>query len=410
MDDIDPDCLDGVDWIWNYFGECVYTPVQVAGAVIGMLSIMFWLFAQGPQLYMNYQNGNADSLAVLFLVEWLVGDTLNLVGALLTHQLPTQIYTAMYFCMMDLALVIQFVYYKIKNRRLDGVDDSPTMSIAELAKYDPDHHKHHVVMEINIDDGKNMGELEGGASREGAGRRLHSLFFVSVVLFCLTSGAYGLLSRSSSRSSTGRVLLSASEGQSEPFFANNSELVGYLIGILSAVMYLLSRMPQILKNYRRKSTGGLSFLMFMFAVLGNVTYALGILMQSVELTFILKKLPWIVGSVGTLIFDFSIFIQFWVYDATSIPAELRGSGVNERSPLLSSSGGGTSGTSKKRSRDHASPSSPQKGKPIKIVGKRKKKKKAPISPLMYPAAQKQNYYHLRGSPSSSPGSSRESPF
>ena len=46
--------------------------------------------------------------------------------------------------------------------------------------------------------------------------------------------------------------------------------------------------------------------MFVLAVLGNVTYGLGIFLYSVEPVFLLKKLPWIVGSVGTLFFDFTV--------------------------------------------------------------------------------------------------------
>ena len=46
--------------------------------------------------------------------------------------------------------------------------------------------------------------------------------------------------------------------------------------------------------------------MFILAVLGNVTYALGIFLYSVDGKFLLQKLPWLVGSVGTLCFDFTV--------------------------------------------------------------------------------------------------------
>eukprot|EP01135_Chromosphaera_perkinsii_P003615 Nk52_evm24s249 gene=Nk52_evmTU24s249 len=449
----DPDCLDGVDWIWIYFGECVYTPCQVAGALIGMSSIMFWLFAQAPQLYMNFQNGNADSLAVLFLIEWLVGDTLNLVGAVLTHQLPTQIYTAVYFCMMDCALVAQFTYYKIFNRQSLSSSSSRSgltlsggnrrhrrrsMSDSEIYEDDEMHGKPHVVMEIHLDDeedGERINSLcssnkkKSAAYSKGNSRlAMHSSGALLCLVVVAAVGGGGLLGMASQgggvegmingvHGSTGRVLLgNAEQGDYDDdngvlgkkvggIFESQSEFVGYIIGIMSAVLYLCSRVPQIVKNYRRKSTGGLSFLMFLFAVMGNFTYALGILMHSLDGVFILKKLPWLVGSMGTLMFDFTIFVQFWVYDATSIPLELRGEQDKEKSPLLKpsrESDGGYGGAS------HSPP--PRRGQPIKIVGKRKKKKRAPISPLMYPAAQKKNYYRGPASPSSSPGSCRESPF
>ena len=47
-------------------------------------------------------------------------------------------------------------------------------------------------------------------------------------------------------------------------------------------------------------------MMFILAVMGNVTYALGVLLYSVEPIFLLRKLPWLVGSIGTLLFDFTV--------------------------------------------------------------------------------------------------------
>ena len=45
-----------------------------------------------------------------------------------------------------------------------------------------------------------------------------------------------------------------------------------LMGWSSAVLYVGSRVPQILKNWRNKSTEGLSFGMFLCAVMGNVFF------------------------------------------------------------------------------------------------------------------------------------------
>lgn len=47
-----------------------------------------------------------------------------------------------------------------------------------------------------------------------------------------------------------------------------------LMGWTSAVLYVGSRIPQILKNWNNKSTEGLSFAMFICAVLGNVLFTL----------------------------------------------------------------------------------------------------------------------------------------
>jgi uncharacterized protein with PQ loop repeat len=79
-----------------------------------------------------------------------------------------------------------------------------------------------------------------------------------------------------------------------------------LLGWGSAVLYLGSRIPQIYKNWRLKSCEGLSIMMFMFSVLGNVFYVASIFLNSLEIDYLIKNMPWWLGSGGTLIFDFTV--------------------------------------------------------------------------------------------------------
>jgi uncharacterized protein with PQ loop repeat len=107
------------------------------------------------------------------------------------------------------------------------------------------------------------------------------------------------------------------------------DTLGQVFGYLCAVLYLGSRLPQILLNYKRKSTDGVSFLFFLFACIGNLTYVLSILAYSPvcerarhckdgELgklygRYILVNLSWLIGSFGTLFLDMVIFLQFFLY-------------------------------------------------------------------------------------------------
>ena len=79
-----------------------------------------------------------------------------------------------------------------------------------------------------------------------------------------------------------------------------------LLGWGSAVLYLGSRIPQIYKNWRLKSCEGLSIMMFMFSVFGNVFYVASIFLNSLEIDYLIKNMPWWLGSGGTLIFDFTV--------------------------------------------------------------------------------------------------------
>lgn len=86
-----------------------------------------------------------------------------------------------------------------------------------------------------------------------------------------------------------------------------------LLGWGSALLYLGSRGPQIYKNWRLKSCEGLSVMMFVFSVFGNVFYVASIFLFSLEKDYLIKNLPWWLGSGGTLVFDFTIFFQFYIY-------------------------------------------------------------------------------------------------
>lgn len=110
------------------------------------------------------------------------------------------------------------------------------------------------------------------------------------------------------------------------------DTLGQVFGYLCAVLYLGSRVPQLLLNYRRKSTEGLNALFFLFACMGNLTYVLSIFAfepvclrrdechdgeaSDVYLRYILVNLSWIIGSAGTLFLDVGVFAQFFIYRDT----------------------------------------------------------------------------------------------
>ncbi|KAG8992212.1 hypothetical protein FRB93_002441 [Tulasnella sp. JGI-2019a] len=78
---------------------------------LGWASITCWLGAQFPQILANIQNQSVEGLALPFLANWLFGDITNLVGCILTDQLPFQKYLSSYFCFVDICLVYQYCYY-----------------------------------------------------------------------------------------------------------------------------------------------------------------------------------------------------------------------------------------------------------------------------------------------------------
>lgn len=61
-------------------------------------------------------------------------------------------------------------------------------------------------------------------------------------------------------------------------------------------------------NYKLKSTEGLSLLFFMFSTLGNFSFAASILFAVTDRDYFLLNLPWLIGSAGTIFFDFTVFL------------------------------------------------------------------------------------------------------
>lgn len=78
-------------------------------------------------------------------------------------------------------------------------------------------------------------------------------------------------------------------------------------------VYSYGRVPQLVYNYRRKSTEGLSFAMFMLVILANVTYSSSILVHSTHWHAIKPRLPWLVDALLCLVLDMVIMLQFYMY-------------------------------------------------------------------------------------------------
>jgi uncharacterized protein with PQ loop repeat len=108
---------------------------QTVSDLFGTASFAIWLFAQSPQLYENYRRGSVDGLSPVFLTQWMLGDATNLIGCILTQQLPFQIAVATYFCCIDVCIMIQFTYYWNKARKARKQRKTRTQRTNSLTAY-----------------------------------------------------------------------------------------------------------------------------------------------------------------------------------------------------------------------------------------------------------------------------------
>ncbi|NWR37237.1 LAAT1 protein, partial [Tachuris rubrigastra] len=285
------ECPNGSRWILDVFHECAQDSRDVCSVILGLVSIFCFAAASFPQFYQACKTGIMDrALSIYFLLGWLGGDLLNLIGSFLADQLPLQVYTAVYYVLADLVMLSLYCYYRVKNR---GVRFTAPVSAAFVF--------------LSTGTVSALPLLGGHTAAQGAG------------------------------TFPGRSLLSlhTDDPGSKPF--TRSEIIGFTIGSVSSVLYLCSRLPQIYTNYKRKSTTGISYSLFALVMLGNSLYGLSVLLKNPEPgqgegDYVLHHLPWLVGSLGVLSLDVVISFQFLIY------RKGRASTHEERDALLGEQG------------------------------------------------------------------------
>lgn len=58
---------------------------------------------------------------------------------------------------------------------------------------------------------------------------------------------------------------------------------------------------------------GLALLFFLLSLTGNLTYGASLVAFKQDKDYLLNALPWLIGSLGTIVEDFVIFAQFHLY-------------------------------------------------------------------------------------------------
>jgi uncharacterized protein with PQ loop repeat len=324
-----------------------------------------------PQIIENWKRGSAEGLSVVFITVWLLGDFFNIFGAVLQGVLPTMTILAVYYTLADIVLLGQYFWYEgfrltdkvssSEDSSEDEDDEEPTEHAPLLSPSLRDRHNmpgngFHTPPRISDADGRRRGSGHSTGSfrerflsvssahlspvnplyddpsptpnkpppRPQNPSALQSVLFnVGIIILVCASGVFGWwLSTTRSTATTPPP----TEQSPETLQFN---LWGQIFGYICALLYLGSRIPQLLLNYRRKSTDGISMLFFLFACIGNLTYVLSIVAykpvcrkpghcregeaMSIYGQYIAVNLSWLLGSFGTLLLDAGVFIQYFLY-------------------------------------------------------------------------------------------------
>jgi len=312
---------------FSFLLEAVPRDVSVKEAlsgIFGSISLATWIFLLLPQLWLNYKTRSADGISLAFLGVWLVGDVTNLAGAVWAGLVPTVIALAIYFCFADFVLIGQCLYYNHINAKIAARQalNPPLESEAESSDPTQPLLQRRRTSSIGLPGSQRRRSSapssgSGGQApisqileaREEEGSRAWKKNTLSVFLVCIAGAAGWAIAWQSG------VWTPTPEESQIPDFGSASEgAVGaQVLGYFSAVCYLGARIPQILKNYQEKSCDGLALLFFVLSLMGNATYGAGILFHSLERDYVMTNLPWLIGSLGTIVEDGVIFMQFRMY-------------------------------------------------------------------------------------------------
>ena len=352
--------------------------VESLSGIAGSISIACWVVVFSPQIVENFRRHSAEGLSVTFIIIWLLGDVFNILGAVLQGVLPTMLILAVYYTVADVVLLAQCFWYEgfrfwDKSEEEAIVDEeeehTPDERSSLLGAVPTPPRSPHRIMDAERG---SRGSFSSMGSRLSSGvdavhfspatpfrppvkptatppaaETLKPRTATKAFLFNLTSlvvvCGVGVLGWWLSTRSSGSYPRGGHHPISEPddIVADtlSFDLWGQIFGYLCAVLYLGSRVPQLLLNFKRKSTEGVSMLFFLFACVGNLTYVMSIFLyeppcaslQGLSASggcgdgewskgyskYILVNLSWLVGSGGTLFLDLAIFIQFFLYRTKS---------------------------------------------------------------------------------------------
>ncbi|KAH8673612.1 putative PQ-loop G-protein coupled receptor protein [Xylariales sp. PMI_506] len=315
--------------------------VEAISGICGSISIAAWIVVFSPQIHENFRRSSADGLSLHFIIVWLLGDIFNILGAVFQGVLPTMLILAVYYTIADIVLLGQCFYYKgftwkdevvpppavpkkVPRNRHSSAPGEPNERTRLLGDNPFTHERE------RRGSGQSWSNLSPAvpmvpdepSTPPPVSTRLQVVFrnAVAILVVCVAGITGWYLSRGYSAGDA-----------TEPSTGNmpQFDVWGQVFGWLCAVLYLGSRLPQLLLNWRRKSVEGVSMLFFLFACLGNMTYVLSIFAYnpscanpakckpgeaaSIYGRYILVNLSWVAGSFGTLLLDMGIFAQFFIY-------------------------------------------------------------------------------------------------
>ncbi|KAJ2751026.1 putative vacuolar membrane transporter for cationic amino acids [Coemansia sp. BCRC 34490] len=314
----------------------------------GYVSFGCWLVVLLPQLWLNYKRKSSDGLSLGFILMWLAGDFADWYGAYIGRLLLPAILIAFYFVITDVVLLSQMFCYRKSDDDIFGANQLPEgmerpplivrrgrracrysgpenvqkrMEEYREAEREVLLERGFTTDETSGDDTRTMITTYGAIASIGSDQNTPTpsnqrMAFEQALSLMRTLG-----SEKSGRAIaiSALVLLAVvgvgvgSRAVLSLYPQSVADIISQVFGYISAAMFFVAYIPQIAWNFTAQSTEGLSASMFVFTVLGNVTYCLSILSISTDREFLITYAPWLAGAAGTLGFETLVLWQCYFY-------------------------------------------------------------------------------------------------
>ncbi|KAI8320801.1 PQ-loop-domain-containing protein [Martensiomyces pterosporus] len=317
---------------------------ETASNIIGYVSLVCWIVVMFPQIYLNYRRKSGEGVSLTMMIAWVTGDIFNITGAAMQGLVLSTILVGSYYLFVDVTLLSQTIYYRIvykahlpaKTIREDDEDNGEDM---RGGSEDGESSAGLVGRSSEQDDAERQPDastalIDGNASSSGPvaptaptpqapaplpwHKRDHlrsilawTLSFVSMACLVVMIFALAVGNRRDGGSSPSQPPSTEPVPPKEPVPA--SQIIAQAMGTISAIVYIMSYVPQAIQNYQRKSCEGLSMWLFILSLLGNTTYALAILVVSLDPHYLAPYVPWLLGALVPCIIHIVILYQFRIY-------------------------------------------------------------------------------------------------
>ncbi|XP_078420020.1 transmembrane protein 44 isoform X2 [Cetorhinus maximus] len=258
-------------WNWNYWINCFVQEKVCVSFALWLLSLLLWAIAHFMLFYFRckWRGWREESLPCTIYA--FLGNICNMFGALLAKQLSIQAFTAAYMAAVDILHFVLILFPVCGSRSRSTTD--------ELRKRN----------------------------------KRRSAMFMVCLPFTMGTSCYFWASPVAEVDIRGprRKLLTT-------LLQDNTEIIGYVLGVIAVFIGWTSRFPLILKASRGKIDSSLQKWALILSIFGGALYAAAILAHEKSPEFILQALPWLLIFLGGAALELSIlFLSCLLKDKTA---------------------------------------------------------------------------------------------